>query len=304
MLAVAGMAGAASFTHVHDWTMHNSPAGTGNWFGWANAMVSELIPLAAGLEARRRIRHYGSAGAYPIVLIVAAVALSLTGQFAEATHSISGWLISAVPALGFLALVKLVLSSPRPTTTTATPANEPAPIVVTPSAPERNATPTNAGNLLPGGPGGLPAHVVAAGRYAATNHRETTGRPITAAELAARISITPAIGGHVSSTLSPLRAMHRRGSTATSTSPVGGCVSIYLVAVQHVLHTCPAEPGPHPVDTRCTVLHVTPGRPCAAPVTIRCGDATAVVPCGRHNPADQQCGNCRTIITHPMSGSV
>ena len=41
---VAGMAGAASFTHVHDWTMHNSPAGTGNWFGWANAMVSELIP--------------------------------------------------------------------------------------------------------------------------------------------------------------------------------------------------------------------------------------------------------------------
>ena len=118
MLAVAGMAGAASFTHVHDWTMHNSPAGTGNWFGWANAMVSELIPLAAGLEARRRIRHYGTAGAYPIVLIVAAVALSLTGQFAEATHSISGWLISAVPALGFLALVKLVLSSPRPTTTT------------------------------------------------------------------------------------------------------------------------------------------------------------------------------------------
>ena len=116
MLAVAGMAGAASFTHVHDWTMHNSPAGTGNWFGWANAMVSELIPLAAGLEARRRIRHYGTAGAYPIVLIVAAVALSLTGQFAEATHSISGWLISAVPALGFLALVKLVLSSPRPTT--------------------------------------------------------------------------------------------------------------------------------------------------------------------------------------------
>ena len=171
MLAVAGMAGAASFTHVHDWTMHNSPAGTGNWFGWANAMVSELIPLAAGLEARRRIRHYGSAGAYPIVLIVAAVALSLTGQFAEATHSISGWLITAVPALGFLALVKLVLSSPRPTTTQ--PRHRPTsrhpssshhrPLNGTP-------TPTNAGNLLPGGPGGLPAHVVAAGRYAATNH--------------------------------------------------------------------------------------------------------------------------------------
>ena len=30
MLAVAAMAGAASFRHVHDWTMHNSPLGTGD----------------------------------------------------------------------------------------------------------------------------------------------------------------------------------------------------------------------------------------------------------------------------------
>jgi hypothetical protein len=197
MLGVAGMAGAASFTHVHDWTMHNSPAGTGNWFGWANAMVSELIPLAAGLEARRRIRHYGSAGAYPIVLIVAAVALSLTGQFAEATHSISGWLISAVPALGFLALVKLVLSSPRPAptvTTTKASVDQSTPVVVTPSTPAPTRTPTNAGEPQSGG---LPGHVVAAGRYAATNHLQTVGRPITAEELAARISITPAIAAGV-----------------------------------------------------------------------------------------------------------
>src|SRR5438876_1164176 len=81
--AVAGMAGAARFRHGHDWTMHNSPTGTGDWFGWANAMVSELIPLAAGLEARRRHRRYGRAGAYPLALILGAVALSLTGQFAE-----------------------------------------------------------------------------------------------------------------------------------------------------------------------------------------------------------------------------
>ena len=50
LLAVGGMAGAASFTHVHDWTMHNSPAGTPGWFGWANAVISELTPIAAGLE--------------------------------------------------------------------------------------------------------------------------------------------------------------------------------------------------------------------------------------------------------------
>ncbi|MGI5178693.1 DUF2637 domain-containing protein [Dactylosporangium sp. CA-152071] len=112
LLAVAGMAGAASFTHVHDWTMHNSPHGTGDWFGWANAAVTELIPLAAGLEARRRRSRGIPVGRYPIAMIVGAVTLSLAGQFAEAKPGLSGWIISAIPALGFLALIKLVLSTP------------------------------------------------------------------------------------------------------------------------------------------------------------------------------------------------
>lgn len=111
-VAVAAVSGAASFRHVHDWTMHNSPAGTGDWFGWANAAVSELIPLAAGLEIRRRHRLGLPVGRYPVALIVGAVILSLTGQFAEARHSVSGWIISAVPAVGFMALVKLALSRP------------------------------------------------------------------------------------------------------------------------------------------------------------------------------------------------
>jgi hypothetical protein len=201
MLAVAGMAGAASFTHVHDWTMHNSPAGTGDWFGWANAMVSELIPLAAGLEARRRIRTYGTAGAYPIVLIVAAVALSLTGQFAEAAHSISGWLISAVPALGFLALVKLVLSSPA---TATTPTAAPTPVAEesfthagNQPTPATTVIAADAASLRPGAPlGGL-----ALARFAANNYLQTMGRPITAADLAARISVSATIAASILDTL-------------------------------------------------------------------------------------------------------
>ena len=49
---------AASFTHVHDWTMRNAPPGTGSWFGWANAVISELTPTAAGIEIRRRKRQH------------------------------------------------------------------------------------------------------------------------------------------------------------------------------------------------------------------------------------------------------
>ncbi|TDC63490.1 DUF2637 domain-containing protein [Micromonospora sp. KC207] len=119
VLTVGGLAGAASFTHVHDWTMANSPAGTGDWFGWANAAISELLPLAALLTIRRRRRTGGPIG-YPLFLLVCAVALSLAAQLAVAKPSLSGWLLSAVPALAFLGLSKLVFS-----TTPAVPVNQP-----------------------------------------------------------------------------------------------------------------------------------------------------------------------------------
>src|SRR5262249_41373109 len=102
----------ASFTHVHDWTMHNAPPGTGSWFGWANAVISELIPAAAGIEIRRRKRT-GQPAIYPMAVLIAAAVLSLAAQVAQARPTVAGWISSAVPALAFLALTKLVLSSPR-----------------------------------------------------------------------------------------------------------------------------------------------------------------------------------------------
>nr|WP_205809350.1 DUF2637 domain-containing protein [Micromonospora sp. HNM0581] len=118
VLIVGGLAGAASFTHVHDWTMANSPAGTGDWFGWANAAISELLPLAALLTIRQRRRTGGPIG-YPMFLLVCAVALSLAAQLAVAKPGLSGWLLSAVPALAFLGLSKLVFSTaPVPPATT------------------------------------------------------------------------------------------------------------------------------------------------------------------------------------------
>jgi peptidoglycan/LPS O-acetylase OafA/YrhL len=110
LLTVAGFAGAASFSHVHDWTMRNSPAGTPGWFGWANATISELVPTACALVIRRR-RRTGQPVGYPLGLLIAAVALSLAAQLAVAKPGPSGWLLSAVPALAFVALTKLVLST-------------------------------------------------------------------------------------------------------------------------------------------------------------------------------------------------
>ncbi|WP_328851532.1 hypothetical protein OG994_28295 [Micromonospora globbae] len=73
-------------------------------------------------------------------------------------------------------------------------------------------------------------------------------------------------------------------------------MTIYLIDVEHVTHTCPAQPDPHPYDTRRTVLDVIPGGPCRAPVTIRCGTTVTEIPCHRHEPAKRQCGACRVIV--------
>ena len=74
------------------------------------------------------------------------------------------------------------------------------------------------------------------------------------------------------------------------------------VDVHHYTHTCPADPEPHPYDTRRTVIAVLPGGPCRRPVTVRSGNTAAVIACGRHVPRDQRCPACRTtVIDHAIT---
>ncbi|MET8121396.1 hypothetical protein [Micromonospora sp. NPDC005291] len=221
LIAVGGSAGAASFTHVHDWTMANSPANTPGWFGWANAVISELVPIAALLTIRRR-RRTGAPIGYPMTLLIAAAGLSLAAQLAVAKPGPSGWLLSAVPALAFMALVKLVLA-PAPATQTAEPAaaesmepirvqmaeqvtTEPAPPAAIAPAPE--PTPAVEPELVTvpaSEPVDVPAHLLPTARFAAVQHEQATGAPITAAELANRLDVTPTIAGQLLTTISGAR---------------------------------------------------------------------------------------------------
>jgi hypothetical protein len=187
LLLVGTMAGAASFTHVHDWTMANSPTGTGDWFGWANAVISELTPTAAGLEIRRRKRNHQPI-TYPMAVLIAAAALSIAAQIAVAEPGPTGWLLSAVPALAFLALSKLVLSRTTPASPApaldiediqpTTRADAPAP-----AAPELPAL--EAEHLADP----VPAHLITGARMAAFTHHQNTGQPITADALADHLGI-------------------------------------------------------------------------------------------------------------------
>ncbi|MGC5032230.1 hypothetical protein [Micromonospora sp. DT229] len=222
LLVVAGFAGAASFTHVKDWTLANSPAGTGEWFGWANAVISELVPIACLLTIRRR-RRAGAPIGYPLFLLIAAASLSLAAQLAVAKPGVSGWLLSAVPALAFMALVKLVLAPAKgtsnpPPAEPATPIHvqaaehvtteAPAAITAPEPTPTTEPEPTSAPAVEPEPitvptvePVDVPAHLLPMARFSAVQHEQATGRPITADELADRLDIAPAVAGQLLTTL-------------------------------------------------------------------------------------------------------
>jgi hypothetical protein len=200
LLLVAGFAGAASFTHVKAWTLANSPTGTPVWFGWANAVISELVPIAALLTIRRRRRTGGPVG-YPLALLIAAAGLSLAAQLAVAKPGLSGWLLSAVPALAFMALVKLVLA---PTHTSDTEQDISELVATTPATSD---IPTSSAAAVGKSPATAtpeaPAHLLPTARFSIVQHEQTTGRPITADELAARMSITPATAGQLLAVIKP-----------------------------------------------------------------------------------------------------
>lgn len=106
MFVVAGAAGPASFTHVHNVARNHGQPG---WLAWADAVVIELVSIAAGLELRRRKRA-GTSVRFPATVLTCAVALSLAAQVVEAESSLIGWIAAAIPALGFLVMVKIALS--------------------------------------------------------------------------------------------------------------------------------------------------------------------------------------------------
>jgi hypothetical protein len=168
LLFMGVMAGAASFMHIHDVTVtHGQPS----WIGWANAVVVELMSIVAGLDIRRRKRSAQPPG-FVLGVLLTAIGISLAAQVAEAEPSIWGWTVAALPALGLLAVVKIVLSR-----TTASSPDHPTNAGRTPGViPDR--TDNSSGDPLPGRldtTTALPVSQTAA-------HAPQTGEPVPAAQ--------------------------------------------------------------------------------------------------------------------------
>lgn len=105
MVAVGAVAAAASWSHVIDLAREH---GQGGWLAWAIAACTESGAVSAGLEVRRR-RRAGQPVTVPALVLVAATALQLAAQVAQAQRSPWGVVLAAVPAVTFLVLVKLAL---------------------------------------------------------------------------------------------------------------------------------------------------------------------------------------------------
>ncbi|GIH11775.1 hypothetical protein Rhe02_98420 [Rhizocola hellebori] len=230
LLAVGVAAGAGSFTHVHDWTMANSPAGKADWFGWANAVISELVPVAALLVIRRRKRA-GQGIAYPAFLLVLALGLSITAQLAVAKPGFAGGLVSVVPALAFAALAKLILGKDpepeRPATlpTYIAPVAQEEPTHVEIAIPavrdDHQPIPASVPTVNPTA-APLPTHLLDQARKAATDFMAENDRPITRDELRAVLRVSNATTGDIMRALGITEPSRQLVTVGTAVSPLTG----------------------------------------------------------------------------------
>lgn len=137
---LGGIGGAAGFTHTHDWAAAHGQHG---WLAWADAVVIEGMAVVAGFEIHRdrAAGRTGRAAALPWLVLVVAFGVQMTAQVARAEPTSAGWLLAAMPALGFLTVVKLVMRrTGHPTTDTdpdrdlvTPPASAPIPALAGPA---------------------------------------------------------------------------------------------------------------------------------------------------------------------------
>ena len=72
---------------------------------------------------------------------------------------------------------------------------------------------------------------------------------------------------------------------------------IVTVDEHHYIHTCPADPEPHVIDTIRTIVDRTDPQPCLTPLAVADGTGTAVtVDCYHYESHQRRCENCRQVV--------
>jgi len=106
MLGVGSVAAGAAWSQVVDLAERHGQPG---WLAVADAAVLETLAVSMGLDMRRR-RRQGQSPRFAVCVLVAAVVLQLAAQVAQEPVTFWGWTMAALPAVGFLLLVKIAMT--------------------------------------------------------------------------------------------------------------------------------------------------------------------------------------------------
>jgi hypothetical protein len=202
---LGGIGAAAGFSHTHDWAVHHGQTG---WLAWADAVVIEGMAIVAGFEVHRDHHRPGPRGrrvSFPLVVLVAGFGIQMAAHVALAEPSPAGWLLAAMPALGFLVVVKLLM---RRTPATDHPTPAPAPSVDRPTTSLDAlppAAPIPAPGPVPAAPAPEPVRVPRLKLPADMTHRITAvvdevrreGRDVTADDIRRAVKVPDAIATQI-----------------------------------------------------------------------------------------------------------
>ncbi|MFF7126757.1 DUF2637 domain-containing protein [Streptomyces sp. NPDC008240] len=173
VLIQAVIAGALSFAHLHDLA---AAAGQSGWKAWAYPVSVDLL-LVAAWRRLRTARRDRSAWTWFVIALSASLGANIATAGLLDLHQVPAWLsilVAGWPALAFLGGTLLVHSP------TATPGPvEPAPA----PAPELTPAPTPAPAPV------VPAALMDHARKLADAHRASTGSPMPADTLSARLGL-------------------------------------------------------------------------------------------------------------------
>ena len=222
VIVQAVIAGALSFSHLHDLA---AAAGQSGWKAWAYPVSVDLL-LVAAWRRMRQAQRAGQAAGGPRLWFLIALAASLGANVATAglldLDDVPAWLrvtVAGWPAVAFFGGTLLAHAphiqegarGPAASTTNAEPEPHPAPPAVV-DVPDRDALPaprtdpTPAQSITASPPAAVPAvalppALVDRVRALSDEHRSTTGHPADPDAVRARLGLPPSMTASVAAHL-------------------------------------------------------------------------------------------------------
>ncbi|MGW0597216.1 DUF2637 domain-containing protein [Streptomyces sp. NPDC002776] len=198
VLVQAVIAGALSFAHLHDLA---EAAGQTGWKAWAYPVSVDLL-LVAAWRRLRTARYDRSAWTWFVIALFASLGANIATAGLLDLANVPAWLrilVAGWPALAFLGGTLLVHSPAEPAAPSAQPVDEPAsPEVEMHRTDEPAPDPASVATVpeltpvppkpAPGAPV-VPAALLDHARKIADAHRASTGAPMPADALTARLQL-------------------------------------------------------------------------------------------------------------------